>query len=241
MGFSPSHLSLLGTFALLIIPFVPPKSYNRTFSINSFKNCESIWTCFRNKNYNVLSISRLKPHPIWFSSHEEIGICVVDRISNILDTIIDMSVAIIFHQNCAKIAVKSNCRNRANVWTVRGSEWEWQGLTHVVSIWANRSALMRQYKNSYSHWLSSYWGEGQWRTWHSASGGGGGASEGAKGPSPNERSERGGGGGGAGSLSHGRGLFDFDACDRTISCIPLVYFVDLESLHNSEKIVLLKE
>ena len=85
---------------------------------------------------------------------------------------------------------------------------------------------------------------GQWRTWHSASGGGGGASEGAKGPSPNERSERGGGGGGVGggvSLSHGRELFYFDACDRTISCIPLVYFVDLKSLHNSEKIVLLKE
>ena len=26
-----------------------------------------------------------------------------------------------------------------------------------------------------------------------------------------------------------------------VSCIPLVYFVDLKSLHNSEKIVLLKE
>ena len=85
-------------------------------------------------------------------------------------------------------------------------------------------------------------GHVQWRTWHSASGG---ASEGAKGPSPNERSERGGGGGGGCgrgvSPSHGRELFDFDACERTISCIPLVYFVDLKSLHNSEKIVLLKK
>ena len=43
------------------------------------------------------------------------------------------------------------------------------------------------------------------------------------------------------SPSHGRELFYFDVCDRTISCLPLVYFVDLKSLHNSEKIVLLKE
>ena len=57
-----------------------------------------------------------------------------------------------------------------------------------------------------------------------------------------ERSDQAGGGCGRGyPSSHGRELFYFDACDRTISCIPLVYFVDLKSLHNSENIVLLKE
>ena len=77
----------------------------------------------------------------------------------------------------------------------------------------------------------------QWRTWQSASGGGGGQAR--------ERSERGGGAwvweGGRCPPSHGRELFYFDVCDRTISCIPLVYFVDLKSLHKSEKMVLLKE
>ena len=59
-------------------------------------------------------------------------------------------------------------------------------------------------------------------------GGGGGGKRGSEGTKP-ERAKRargGGGGGGGGGcgrgfpLSHGRELFYFDACDRTISCIP---------------------
>ena len=71
-------------------------------------------------------------------------------------------------------------------------------------------------------------------------GGGGGQARERRDQARTSEASEGGGGGGV-SPSHGRELFDFDACDRTISCIPLVYFVDLKSLHNSEKIVLLKE
>ena len=76
-------------------------------------------------------------------------------------------------------------------------------------------------------------------------GGGGEARERSDQARATEASEGGGGGGGGTGMwntpYHGSELFYFDVYDRTISCIALVYFVDLKSLHNPEKSVLLKE
>ena len=53
----------------------PCKNYNLTFSINNFQNNESIEICFMILKLTYSAFCR-KPYPIWFSSHEEIGIFV---------------------------------------------------------------------------------------------------------------------------------------------------------------------